>query len=146
MEIIVFDLEKFSTKKLNVIIAVELLITLISLLVIYYEFKKVFLPILKKLSQELVVSQSQFEELKQKEVKILKQNKTLRQIAWQQSHEVRQPVVNILGIIDVIKTDKTLKPEEQEQYLTYLFQATQELDRIIHKIVAQSNENELIVK
>lgn len=145
MEIIVSDLEKFSIKKLNVVVTVVLLIALISLLVIYYEFKKVFLPIVKKLSQELVVTQSQYEELKQHELKILKQNETLRQIAWQQSHEVRGPVANILGLIDIIRTDKTLKPEGIEECLTYLFQATKELDKIIHKIVEKSNENEQIV-
>ncbi|TAH18975.1 MAG: PAS domain S-box protein [Cytophagales bacterium] len=73
---------------------------------------------------------------------ILQQNETLRQIAWQQSHEVRRPVANILGLINIIQTDKTLTPKEKKQFLTYLFQATQELDQVIHKIVAQSNENE----
>ena len=73
---------------------------------------------------------------------LLKQNETLRQIAWQQSHEVRRPVANILGLINLIKMDKASTQEEKEQYLNYLFQATQELDEIIHKIVARSNESE----
>ena len=76
------------------------------------------------------------------ELKILNQNETLRQIAWQQSHELRRPMANILGLINVLQTDKTLTQEEKEQYLTYIFQATQQLDKIIHKIVTQSNESE----
>ncbi len=84
-------------------------------------------------------------EFKKREETILKQNETLKQIAWQQSHEVRRPVASILGLINIIKTDKTFTQEEKEQCLTYLFQATQELDTIIHKIVAQTNANEHIV-
>lgn len=84
-------------------------------------------------------------EFKKRQDIILQQNETLRQIAWQQSHEVRRPVANILGLINVIQTDKTLTQKEKEQCLTYLLQATQELDQVIHKIVAQSNENDYIV-
>jgi light-regulated signal transduction histidine kinase (bacteriophytochrome) len=79
---------------------------------------------------------------KENELKILKQNETLQQIAWQQSHEVRRPVANILGMYNLLKDDQTATEEEKQKYLDYLLQATKELDKIIHKIVIQANENE----
>ena len=81
-------------------------------------------------------------ERKENELKILKQNETLRQIAWQQSHVIRRPVANILGIIKLLKGDKKPSREEQEKYLDYLYQSTEELDKVIHKILVKSNENE----
>ncbi len=81
-------------------------------------------------------------EFKKRQDTILRQNETLQQIAWQQSHKVRRPVSTILGLINVIQTNKTLRPEENDQFLNYLFQTTQELDMVIHEIVAQINENE----
>jgi light-regulated signal transduction histidine kinase (bacteriophytochrome) len=83
-------------------------------------------------------------ERKKREVKILQQNETLHQIAWQQSHEVRRPVANILGIYSLLKDDKEATEEEKQNYLDYLFQSTQELDKIIHKIVHQANESEYL--
>ncbi|PIY12567.1 MAG: hypothetical protein COZ18_01775 [Flexibacter sp. CG_4_10_14_3_um_filter_32_15] len=79
---------------------------------------------------------------KENELKMLKQNETLQQIAWEQSHKLRRPVASILGLINIIQQYKTLTEKEQDQYLTYLLQAVQELDQVIHKIVALSSENE----
>ena len=81
-------------------------------------------------------------ERKENELKILKQNETLRQIAWQQSHEVRRPVANILGIVKLLKGDEKSSKADKEKYLDYLFQSTEELDKIIRKILVKSNENE----
>lgn len=83
---------------------------------------------------------------KENEIKILKQNETLRKIAWQQSHQLRRPVANIMGLINIIQTDKTLTEQEKEQCLNYLSQVTKELDLVIHKIVAQSDKIEEVVK
>jgi PAS domain S-box-containing protein len=83
-------------------------------------------------------------ERKNREFKILQQNETLHQIAWQQSHEVRRPLANILGIYSLLKDDKEATEEEKQKYLDYLFQSTQELDKIIHKIVHQANKSEYL--
>lgn len=79
-------------------------------------------------------------------LKIFKQKEVLRQIAWQQSHEVREPVANILGLVNLLKTDKALNAKEKEQCLEYLFDTTKILDKIIHKIVKQSIENEYVTE
>jgi PAS domain S-box-containing protein len=73
---------------------------------------------------------------KASELKILQQNDALREIAWQQSHEVRRPVANILGLIGLMEEE----PGQELFHLKYLKEATEELDSIIHKIVAQTNK------
>lgn len=74
---------------------------------------------------------------KSDEVKITKQNEQLKAIAWQQSHEVRRPVATILGLIQLIKMED--RKGYNETYLNYLLQAAEELDAVIHKIVAHTS-------
>jgi PAS domain S-box-containing protein len=77
--------------------------------------------------------------LKQKEAKIRLQNKMLKEIAWQQSHEVRKPVANILGLINILRiTNNLADANEREEYLQHLYQASNELDAVIHKIVEKA--------
>ncbi|MDR6563133.1 MULTISPECIES: PAS domain S-box protein [unclassified Arcicella] len=77
------------------------------------------------------------------EKQILDQLSRLKAIAWQQSHGVRRPVANILGICHLLKTDKDITPEEKEQYIDLLFQSTEELDQVIHRIVNYTCESNL---
>ncbi|MFN3316944.1 MAG: histidine kinase dimerization/phospho-acceptor domain-containing protein, partial [Raineya sp.] len=70
---------------------------------------------------------------KLKEKVVENQNKVLEDIAFIQSHEVRRPVANILGLISLL--DKNNLSEEQAQIIEYLEKSTQDLDEIIHKIL-----------
>lgn len=72
---------------------------------------------------------------KENEVTMLKQYETLKRIAWLQSHEVRRPITNIMGMYHILKAADKNTPEENQQYLDHLLDATKELDEIIHKIV-----------
>lgn len=71
-------------------------------------------------------------------LKLVQQNQVLKEIAWQQCHEVRGPVANILGFCHLLKDRASHTFEEQQDYITHLQDATQQLDKIIHKIVGQS--------
>lgn len=64
---------------------------------------------------------------------IEKQNSQLREIAWLQSHKVRAPLSNILGLTDLILSSE--KAEEKEQLTGYLQNAAGELERIIEEII-----------
>lgn len=75
--------------------------------------------------------------IKQAQKYIETQNKTLRKIAFIQSHEVRRPLANILGLLHLIKTED---PTEKEGYLALLEQESNSLDDIIHKIVNKINK------
>jgi PAS domain S-box-containing protein len=81
---------------------------------------------------------------KNKEFKILQQNEALRQIAWLQSHELRAPVANILGLCDYLKNYKNEAEEVKEKLIESILEVTEELDKIIHKIVNKANESKYI--
>ncbi len=70
---------------------------------------------------------------KKAELRVKEQNNDLMSIAWLQSHEVRKPVANILGLVDL------LKDETNSEYLQYLQQSAEELDRIVREIVSMTN-------
>ncbi|MFY7732644.1 MAG: PAS domain S-box protein [Bacteroidia bacterium] len=76
-------------------------------------------------------------EQKKAEEKVNKQIKTLGEIAWFQSHELRKPLANILGILPLIEPDSS--HPENEKLINYLFQETKNLDNLIKTI---SNKTE----
>lgn len=73
--------------------------------------------------------------LQQHITEIAKQNESLKKIAQIQSHEIRQPLTSILGLINTIKADDYVADKER---LLMLETAANELDRKIHTIVAQT--------
>ena len=67
------------------------------------------------------------------------QYEKLKKIAWQQSHELRSPVVNILGCIQLIRNNKKLLSDEEENNLFEDIKIElSNLDAVIHKIVSSS--------
>ncbi|WP_448520430.1 PAS domain S-box protein [Rhodoflexus sp.] len=88
----------------------------------------------------IVILQDVTEQKKYQDT-IVQQNETLKQIAWQQSHELRRPVASILGLCDLLKNYPNETEEMKHKYVDYMLQATKELDKIIHKIVSQANES-----
>lgn len=72
---------------------------------------------------------------------ITNQKKTeekLRKIAWNQSHQVRGPLTDILGIINAIKLDIT--PEEKDALINQLEVAARNLDKAIHDVVDETKK------
>jgi len=69
--------------------------------------------------------------------KIKTQNKVLREIAFIQSHEVRRPLANILGVIEILKNSGALNDLE---IFGHLVDSANELDMEIRKIVDKTNE------
>lgn len=67
---------------------------------------------------------------KSQEEKIQQNNQALMEIARMQSHDMRQPVSSILGMIGLIKDDY----ENRAEYLPYLKDAVNELDVRINSI------------
>jgi hypothetical protein len=74
---------------------------------------------------------------KRQQEKISQQKSTLSQIAQLHSHQIRHPLTNILGIINIIKQDGFVM---SEQFLGYLDSASKELDMVIRNIVIESSE------
>ena len=67
------------------------------------------------------------------------QNEKLLEIAHFQSHIVRKPVANVLGIINLIDVNTPQAPENLE-LIPMLEEASKELDDVIHQIIKKTNE------
>lgn len=72
---------------------------------------------------------------KQQQEQIRVQKVTLSHIAQLHSHQIRHPLTNILGIINILKQENFTMTEE---YVGYLETASKELDDIIRKVVVES--------
>jgi GAF domain-containing protein len=72
---------------------------------------------------------------KHQEEKIKAQKNTLSEIAQLYSHQVRSPLTNILGLVDLMKRDSI---ETSSPYLQMLDSAAHDLDSVIRDIVYQS--------
>jgi PAS domain S-box-containing protein len=73
-------------------------------------------------------------ELKEKELRIIKQNEQLMDIAQINSHEIRRPVASILGLMQLLERE-LLENDSQRQLFDYLRTTTQELDAVIKRII-----------
>ena len=72
---------------------------------------------------------------------ITKQKKTaekLRKIVWNQSHQVRGPLTDILGIINILKMENS--PDEKTDLLGQLEIAAKQLDQVIHKVIDETKK------
>ncbi|MBX9778954.1 MAG: PAS domain-containing protein [Chitinophagaceae bacterium] len=68
--------------------------------------------------------------------KLKTQNKILRDIAFIQSHEVRRPLANILGVIEVLNSSNAINNKE---IFDHLIESANELDMQIRSIVRKTN-------
>lgn len=63
----------------------------------------------------------------------IRNEEKLRKIAWSNSHEIRRPLSNILGLVDLVKETPPDKPADQK-LIEMLSISANELDDIIKKI------------
>jgi PAS domain S-box-containing protein len=79
---------------------------------------------------------------KKHEQMIQKQNEALREIAFFQSHVLRRPVANVLGLCNLIEIAREENADLSViyEYLKYLLVSVQETDKVIHQIVTKANE------
>ncbi|MFD1818074.1 PAS domain S-box-containing protein [Pseudarcicella hirudinis] len=71
--------------------------------------------------------------------KIKLQNDSLNEIAWLQSHTVRAPLANIIGLVQLINHDD-LNDQNNQKILKFLEEESFKLDEIIHKIVQKTKQ------
>lgn len=70
-------------------------------------------------------------------LQLSRQLSQLREIAWIQSHELRRPLTNIMGLVSLIEHD-IHNPELLKENVELLKQSSKELDEIVKSIVAKS--------
>lgn len=74
---------------------------------------------------------------KKYEQQLLSQNEQLKEIAWINSHEVRRPLSNILGLISLIK-DSSNNMEDVVQLVDLLSVSSEELDKAVIMVNRQT--------
>jgi PAS domain S-box-containing protein len=72
---------------------------------------------------------------------IEEQNKKLKDIAWTQSHIVRKPVANIIGLMSLL-SDRSMDKATTEEIIKFMNISVTELDEIIRDIVDKTAEIE----
>ena len=68
-------------------------------------------------------------------------DKTLSSISQYQSHELRSPLVKIMGLVAELKKSEAIKDPETKKQLQMLEASAEELDIVIHEIVKKSGGN-----
>lgn len=81
------------------------------------------------------------QEQKKLEQLIVNYQEQLKDIAWRESHLVRAPVSNLLGLSNLLlKPDSALDIKEKTQLIRHINSEVERLDKVIHQIVATSSD------
>lgn len=72
-------------------------------------------------------------DIRKAEIKIKEQYEALKEISWIQSHRVRRPVANIIGILELYKRQNAYSPDPK--MIVFLERAIKDLDHTIHEII-----------
>lgn len=75
---------------------------------------------------------------------IEKQNNTLKEIAWIQSHKIRAPLAKIMGFVNLLHSD-ICSDSEKKELLGYLKQSSTELDSVLKDITEISQEGKILL-
>jgi PAS domain S-box-containing protein len=85
---------------------------------------------------------SDIDQRKRTELQIQEQNRTLREIAHIQSHQIRRPVATILGLINLLNPED-FSNADASMIIEMLKKSAEELDTVIHQIVEKTGEIDL---
>ena len=102
-----------------------------------YALKDKLFTLVPKITRALTDNQDR-KAKKEVDEKIKKQNEKLFNIAFLQSHQVRGPITSILGLLNLINLENFSDPENAI-IIRNLKDAADSLDKIIHKIVEETN-------
>lgn len=94
---------------------------------------------------KFIAIETDITERKQFEQRLQQQNEQLKEIAWISSHEIRGPVASILGLISLYDHSSPEAPFNKE-ILLHLLNVTQQLDKVIYRIVNKTFEVDEIQK
>jgi len=107
--------------------------------IVFVQHKGIFIRDGKGKATRALGAMIDLTEVLEKMRKIEWQEKTLKDIAWIQSHVVRAPLANLMGLIGLIK-NKVNKGVSDEELLEYISDSAKKLDNIIHDIVRKTTE------
>lgn len=133
METVVGLLEKHSEFKLKIIIIGEVVLAILSIAILLLEIRFIYQPIAKRLA----------DLARSRENKLLKQERKLSRIAWEQSHLVRSPVASLSGLSYIFTHEAdNLTEEDKRQIMHFIEIETGRLSEIVSNTVRITNLEE----
>ena len=95
---------------------------------------------LQQMNDNLESSNQNLEEkIRQRTKQLREQNKVLSDYAFFHAHELRAPVANILGLIELLKHSEL--PKKDSDIVSHLYTSTTELDKVIRNITTKVSGN-----
>ena len=82
--------------------------------------------------KELIVMAEDVTEFVDLQLQLKEKVEQLEKISWKNSHELRAPVANILGLVGLLS--KKLEGQHNHQILLYLKQSIEKLDSVIREV------------
>ncbi len=107
-------------------------------------FEFTFCPVYDQEKNMIGVSQliKDISESKNHLEKIENQYQKLKNIAWVQSHEVRKPLANLMGLVQLLVYDRgSLNEKQLEEFYQDILNESEKLDQIIRKISKATEEH-----
>jgi PAS domain S-box-containing protein len=74
--------------------------------------------------------------LKEKELNVLELSKKLEVYAKKHSHELREPIAQLLGLLSLINDEFEDKESQEKYFVKQLLQSTEKLDRVVREMAA----------
>ncbi|MEO0473583.1 MAG: ATP-binding protein [Bacteroidota bacterium] len=130
MDAIVSNLQEDADRKLILIIVIEILLTLLSLGIIYFEINFIFKRI--------------FDRLQNRNQALKTSNEVLEQYAYLASHDLKAPIQNILNFTNVLqkKLAGKLDPKETE-YMGYVYDASKRMKQTTDDLLTFASLQEI---
>jgi PAS domain S-box-containing protein len=82
--------------------------------------------------------------LREKNKQLQKTNAELDSFVYSTSHELRSPLMSVLGLLNILETD--IDHQDQKVYLTMIRESISRLDKIIHDIIDYSRNSRMEVE
>lgn len=98
-----------------------------------------FVAVLSDISESKLVEKT----LREKNRQLLKTNEELDRFVYSTSHELRSPLMSVLGLVNLLESEQ--ESSEQTVYIDMIRQTISKLDKIIHDIIDYSRNSRLDV-
>lgn len=93
---------------------------------------------------DITESKTAEKTLLEKNVELQKTNEELDRFVYSTSHELRSPLMSVLGLINLLETEED--PEEQQNYTDMMKDTINRLDKILHNIIDYSRNSRMQVQ
>lgn len=106
-------------------------------------FRAKFFPVYDDLHQQITgvnINMRDVTKTVQSSIELEHQNKQLKEIARINSHEIRRPLANILGLIEMLSHYKNELAEDVIDLVDLLHQSSLELDEVVKRIVSTASK------